>query len=103
MANIFNGPVTGGFAAAGTSDALIITAGARGFNVSLWGVFVADVQLERSFDAGSTWLPLTAAGYRIGVWSAPASEIFNEPEAGVLYRLNCTARVSGTVNYRVSQ
>lgn len=72
------------------------------FNVSLWGTFVATVQLERSFDAGSTWLPVTALGTGI-TFTAPATEVFSEPEAGVRYRLNCTAYTSGTVNYRISQ
>lgn len=72
-------------------------------NVSLWGTFVGTVQLERSFDQGTTWLPITAGGTQIYVWTAPASETFEEPEGGVYYRLNCTAYTSGTINYRISQ
>lgn len=75
----------------------------RGFNVSLWGTFVGTARLERSFDGGTTWLPLTAAGIALYTWTAPASEIAEEPETGVLYRLACTAYTSGTINYRVSQ
>lgn len=75
----------------------------RGFNVSLWGTFVGAVRLERSFDGGTTWLPLTAAGIALYAWTAPASEIAEEPETGVIYRLSCTAFTSGTINYRVSQ
>lgn len=73
------------------------------FNLSLWGTFVASVQLERSFDGGTTWLPLTANGTQIYKFTAPCSEGGDETEAGVLYRLNCTAYTSGTVNYRLSQ
>ena len=71
------------------------------FNVSLWGAFVATVQLERSFDGGVTWLPLTAIGGSLA-FTTPCSEIFEEPESNVDYRLNCTAYTSGTVNYRLS-
>ena len=59
--------------------------------------------MQRSFDAGTTWLPLTAAGIPFYRWSAPASESAEEDEAGVLYRLNCTSYSSGTLTYRVSQ
>ena len=75
----------------------------RAFNISLWGTFVATVQLERSFDNGTTWLPLTANGSQVYRFSAPCSEPCDETEAGVLYRLNCTSFTSGTVNYRISQ
>lgn len=101
--------VTGTFTATGQSTgfpprpSLGGVSPSAGFNVSLWGTFVGSVQLERSFDNGTTWLPLTAAGTPLYVWTAPASEVCEEPEAGVLYRLNCTAYTSGTVNYRLSQ
>lgn len=73
------------------------------FNVSLWGSFAATVQMERSFDNGVTWLPLTAAGTQLYKWTAPASEISVEPMPGVLYSLNCTSYTSGTVNYLTGQ
>lgn len=74
------------------------------FNVVLRGTFVATVQLERSFDNGSTWGTVsrdsagTAAAY-----TAPCGLIAEEVEADTQYRLNCTAYTSGTVTYRVSQ
>jgi hypothetical protein len=74
-----------------------------GFNISLWGTFVAAVQLERSFDNGVNWLPITGAGVQLYAWTGPASEMAQETESDVIYRLNCTAYTSGTVNYRVSQ
>lgn len=94
--------VSGTFVATGQSATFIPIAG-RAFNISLWGTFVATVQLERSFDGGTTWLPLTAAGTQLYVWTAPASELAQDDEYGVRYRLNCTAYTSGTVNYRISQ
>ena len=68
--------------------------------------FVAAVQIERSFDGGLTWLVCnlgssgTLASYSAGT---PVSLTFGEPEKNVLYRPNCTAYSSGTINYRVSQ
>jgi hypothetical protein len=72
------------------------------FNVSLWGTFAATVQLERSFDAGATLLPVTYVDGSALSWSGPVSTTLSEPESGLLYRLNCTAFTSGTVNYRIS-
>jgi hypothetical protein len=95
-------PVASTFTATGSSSSFTPLAG-RGFNVSLWGVFVAAAQLERSFDSGATWLPLTAGGIQLYQWTVPASEIVQEDEVGVRYRLRCTSFTSGTVSYRISQ
>ena len=95
-------PVTGTFTATGQSASFPPFAGSD-FNVSLWGTFVASIQLERSFDNGTTWLPVTAGGSALYAFTAPASEIATEPEQGVIYRWNCTAFTSGTVNYRISR
>lgn len=75
------------------------------FNVTLAGTFVGTVQLERRFTAqgGTNWHPLTVVGTQIGIWTAPCSEIFEEPQQGVDYRLNCTAYTSGTIQYRLGQ
>lgn len=99
-------PITGTFTGTGSSGSAIPERGATAngaapFNVSLWGTFSATVQLERSFD-GALWLPITARGSPIS-FTAPCTEVFEEPEDGVLYRLTCTAYTSGTVNYRISQ
>lgn len=104
---IFNGepsgraPVTGTFGATGASASFSPVCG-RDFNVAISGTFVGVAQLERSFD-GSTWFPITAHGVQLYAWSSPAAESFCEPEYGVLYRWNCTAYTSGTINYRISQ
>ena len=95
-------PVSGTFTGTGQSASLTPIAG-RGFNISLWGTFAASVQLERSFDGGTTWLPITASGVQLFKWTAPASEVNQEDQASVLYRLNCTSFTSGTVNFRISQ
>lgn len=66
------------------------------------------VQLERSFDGGSTWIPANvgSAGV-IAVWSTatPVSITFGEPEFGILYRLNCltySGAAGNTLKYRIS-
>jgi hypothetical protein len=66
------------------------------------------VQLERSFDGGNTWIVCNiGATGTLAQWTGatvgPISITFGEPEKNVLYRLNCTAFTSGTINYRISQ
>lgn len=95
-------PLTGDFTATGSSDSIILLAG-RNFNVTLSGTFEGEVRLERSFDDGSSWHPLTAAGYQYFSFTAPCSEIHVESEVGVEYRLTCTDYTSGTISYRISQ
>lgn len=95
-------PVIGAFSANGDS-AVFTPAAGRAFNVSLWGTFSASVRLVRSFDGGTTFLPLTADGNGLMIFTAPVSEQWSEPETGVSYRLECSGFVSGTVNYRMSQ
>lgn len=75
----------------------------RAFNVSGWGAFVGTAVLERSFDAGVTKLPITAAGTALYSWTAPFSETAEEAEAGVAYYLCVTAYTSGPINLRISQ
>ncbi len=75
------------------------------YNLTLWGA-IATVILQKSFDGGSTWVPVsldnigtpasfttTTTGYTLSVF---------EPECNVLHRLECTA-VAGTLSYRFSQ
>jgi hypothetical protein len=100
---IITGSLTGvGTSGSGSPEEIFSVDGAAPFNFSLWGSFVGTVVLERSFDQGMTWLPLTALGSAIS-FTAPCSETFEEPEFGVQYRVHCTAYTSGTINYRLSQ
>lgn len=67
--------------------------------------YVATVQIERSFNGGSNWHVCNiGGGGSLAQYSAgtPVSLSFGEPESGVLYRLNCIAYTSGTINYRMS-
>lgn len=74
------------------------------FNIKLWGTFDATVKLEKSDDGGVSWQVVsrdvtgTEASY-----TAPIALGVYEPEHNVMYRWNCTAYTSGTVNYRISQ
>ena len=68
-------------------------------------VYTGNVQLERSFDGGKTFVLCnigtgTLAQFNEGT---PVSVTFGEPEKNVLYRLNCTALSGGNINYRISQ
>ena len=68
--------------------------------------YSGSVQLERSFDGGVTWLVCGVGGQGAqAVWAAgtPISVTVSEGERNVAYRLNCTAYVSGVINYRISQ
>jgi|HubBroStandDraft_4_1064222.scaffolds.fasta_scaffold00045_19 hypothetical protein len=68
--------------------------------------YSATVQLERSFDGGATWICCNVGGSgQLAQWATgtPVNITFGEPEKNVLYRLNCIAYTSGTINYRISQ
>jgi hypothetical protein len=71
---------------------------------------VGNVQLERSFDGGQTWIVCNiGSSGALATWSTatPVSLSFGEPEQNVLYRLNVPViltAVSGiAVKYRVSE
>lgn len=75
------------------------------FNVSVYGTFTtATVVLERSFDGGTTWLPVyDDAGNAIS-FTAAGSKRVRELEAGVYYRLRCSVFTTVTSLYgRISQ
>ncbi len=93
--------VAGSFAGTGQSAAVAV---AGRFNINLSGFGTATVKVERSFDAGSTWHVASrdAAGTEAS-YTANASLVADEPETGVLYRLNCMSFSSGPIAYRISQ
>lgn len=68
------------------------------FNLSLSGAWSATVTLQRSFDAGATWLD-------VQTYAANVEDTGEEPEDGVLYRFGVKAGAftSGTVVGRLSQ
>lgn len=86
----------------GHTNAEVVTGAdaAAVFGPAAW---VGSVALQRSFDGGSTYVTcgLGPTG-TAGVFTDNASIVAVEPEKGVLYRINCTAYTSGTINYRIS-
>lgn len=95
-------PVTGTFTATGQS-ALFQASVGRAIWVKLTGPFVATVQVERCSDGTSaTAQVLTIGGTAYAVFTVPVQEpVSSEDDAGVAYRLNCTAFTSGTVTYSI--
>lgn len=91
---------TGSFTGTGQSDTVCLKGQ---FNVTIWGTFVGTVHMERSFDGGTTWVDYTSPNNNAFTWTGAISTVGEEPEVGVLYRLDCTAFTSGTINYRISQ
>lgn len=88
----------------GTTSAQVVT-GADAAATFMSVAVSATVQLERTFDGGSTWVISGVGGagqQAIYVNPQAISVVGNEPERGVAYRLNCTLYTSGTLNYRLS-
>lgn len=95
------------FSFARTGNAIMVTgADAAATFTGVEIVYVGTVQLERSFDGGSTWLVANVGGSGVlAQWptGTPVAVTFGEPEKQVLYRLNTIAYTSGTINYRISE
>jgi hypothetical protein len=65
--------------------------------------WVGTVVLERSFDGGTTYLPILTDGYgSIASFTTPVSGAIEDTEAAVLYRLRCAAYTSGSIPARIS-
>ena len=94
--------VTGSFAGTGQSAAGIPkmwqdAKTTSRFNLDISGTFVGTIDLQRSFDDGTTWVAVTGEQH-----TAPVSKVIEEPEDAVQYRLDCSAYTSGTAVYRMS-
>jgi hypothetical protein len=92
--------VTGSFHNLGQSAAFAPLPG-RPFNVTIDGGG-STLRLERQFGGAGAWYPVTDLQANPLAFSAPVSLSLTEHEAGVLYRLNCTAYAADTA-YRLSQ
>ncbi len=91
--------ISGTFTAAGTSDEQFAQDG--DFNLSLSGTFVADIELQRSFDEKATWVLVEAF---TGITEKTGSASVKSPQGvPVAYRLECTDFTSGSVVYVVNQ
>lgn len=71
-------------------------------NFALSGVFVGTVVIERSFDGGTTAIPLGDLNTVIA-FTAPIAITLRNREPGVLHRVRLAARTSGTAKARLSQ
>ncbi len=92
MATARKTPVTGSFGATGTTAPFVTR---EGFNISLSGFGDATVELQRSFNAGISWLTVES-------YTADMEKRVDDPESGVWYRFECTIYSSGTITYRIS-
>jgi hypothetical protein len=97
-------PTANAIVASGADPKAVFTGGAITFSGTL--------QLERSFDGGSTFIVCNiGTSGTLAQWTGttvgPIQLTFGEPEKEVLYRFNCTVLTSvlggGTLNYRISQ
>ena len=103
--------VTGIFTATGAGEVLTLLpnypgsgANPPGAAAALWGSFVATVELERSRDGGTTWNVVSKTPDGDGaIYQDPVDINIYDTVIGTKYRWNCTAYVSGTVNYDVAQ
>jgi hypothetical protein len=96
-----NAVITGALVATGEDAQEITLYGV--FNFAVWGTFVGTIQVEKTYDAGTTWIPVYSpfTGGALAL-TAPGSVSIGEGERGVSYRAHCTQYVSGTLNYRFS-
>lgn len=90
---------SGSFSAAGIGDWVLMR---DSFAVSLAGTFQGSFELECSYDAGATAVPVTSAGQPV-TFTAPCREIVDEPEPGMLYRWRCVSLTSGEADWRISR
>lgn len=68
------------------------------FSLSISGTWAGTVTIQRSFDAGTTWLDVQN-------YTANFEDTGNEPAVGVLYRVGFKTGnyTSGTANVRIGQ
>ena len=68
------------------------------FNISISGIWVGTITVQRSFDEGSTW-------FDVATWTANTQEYGFEPEREVQYRVGIKTGdfVSGQADVRLSQ
>lgn len=93
MSEPTSGMVSGSFAATGQS----LSWGGTGIGtLSLSGFGVGTVSLDRSFDAGVTWVVVES-------FTADAEKNIENPSSDVEYRLNCSAYTSGTIVYKLGR
>ena len=64
------------------------------YNISIAGTFVATLELQKSYDGGTTF-------NAVKEYTSIIEELGTEPESGVVYRFECTAFTSGQADTRL--
>jgi len=82
--------IDGAFTATGQSVSSAAKQGSMAVSVS--GVWVGTIDLEWSFDGGSTFIQYAS-------YTAPTNFVLDCPSGGIHWRFNCTAYTSGTIDY----
>jgi hypothetical protein len=95
-------PVTGTLGAVGNGSPFQPAPGE--FNLLIYGTFVATIVVEKTSNAGTTYVPLSIDLYGTAIsLTGPVALQLNDEEQGNSYRIRTTAWTSGTVSYRWSQ
>lgn len=92
---------TGAISAAGAISAPFRLHGP--FNLTVTGVFAASAVLERSFDGGQTWFPMTYPDGSQVIITSPCSLSLEASRMTVLGRIRCLAYASGELAWRLSR
>lgn len=99
--------VTGSFTGAGSSEALVPTLtrefGWGQFNVAIWGTWTGSIDLELSFDGGTTWIKASQPDLTAATFTTDVTFIAQQVEAGMQWRLTATDLSAGEAFYRLSQ
>lgn len=94
--------IEGRFTANGNSAVFKPISG-RACNLQIVGTFDATLTFTRSLDKVNFY-PLTINSIPWGIYTGPVSEtVWEDPEYDTWFRLECSAFVSGTIDYRISQ
>lgn len=101
MATFAGQTVSGSLSADGPSSSFQPVAN-KPFNVFITGGFTATVTLQRTYDGGATWLDCSKPDLSVAAFTAATNFVVDEPEAGVLYRVNVASYSGSPVGYRFS-
>ena len=92
--------LAGSFTATGAGASMTLLGA---FAVTVYGAFVGSTRLECSFDGGTTWIPVSDESGGDVAFTVPGQATREQTESSVLYRMNCTAYTSGTINWKITQ
>jgi hypothetical protein len=92
--------VAGTLSAAATGSATVSVQAENKFQWSVGGTWTGTLELQMSYDAGSTWSAYTIVT-ATGAVSSPTEVYTNDTGQDVLIRAYCTAYTSGTIGYTV--